>query len=240
MSPQSEKSDSELPAVIPVEQLQFRHAEPAGEAAPKRCSACNSPIWSTYFQVVGRDICPTCAERIRLGQQAPPAHSLLKAALYGGGAALAGCILYATIAIVANLELALIAILIGFMVGKAIRHASNGLGGRPQQLLAVVLTYFAITFSYVGVYIYQIAQKPQTAQQRTAEQTNQPRPGIVTVIVAIVGIAAVAPFLALTGPNPVGALISLVIIFFGLQRAWRMTGRINIDIFGPYDASAVA
>jgi hypothetical protein len=225
--------------VIPVEQLQFRQAEPAGEQAPRRCAACNSPVWSPYFQVVGRDICPGCADRIRVGQQVPPAHSLLKAALYGGGAAVAGCILYATVAIVAHLELALIAILIGFMVGKAIRHASNGLGGRPQQILAVVLTYFAITFSYVGVYIYELAQKPPSAQQQTVN-ANQPAQNLVTFFVAVVGLAAVAPFLGLTGPNPVGALISLVIIFFGLQRAWRMTGRAKIDIFGPYeDAGSV-
>src|SRR5580658_5343046 len=104
---------------VPVEQLQFRHAEPVGAAAAsKRCAACKSPVYDTYFQAAGHDICPTCAARIQNGQQAPPAHSLLKAALYGGGAAIAGCALYAFVAIAAHLELALLAILIGYMVGR--------------------------------------------------------------------------------------------------------------------------
>src|SRR5580704_9788815 len=78
-------------ATVPVEQLQFRQAEPVGaQVASRRCTACKSPIYSTYFQVVGKDFCPNCVQRIQAGLQAPAPHSLLKAALYGGGAAIAG------------------------------------------------------------------------------------------------------------------------------------------------------
>jgi hypothetical protein len=234
---------------VPVEQLQFRRAEPVGApTASKRCAACKSAVYDTYFQAAGHDICPACAARIQSGQQAPPAHSLFKAALYGGGAAIAGCALYAFVSIAANLQLALLAILIGYMVGRAIRHASNGLGGRHQQILAVLLTYFSITFSYVVVLIYEAGSKHAPSAQQsgaagtapTAPRPTAPRkaapmnPG--TVVAVLAGLAAIAPFLAL-GSNPVGGLISLVIIFVGLRQAWRMTGRSDIPIFGPYNVA---
>jgi hypothetical protein len=219
--------------------LQFRHAEPdtPEAAASRRCALCKLPIRSTYYQAAGRDVCPNCTGRIQSVQAAPPPHALLTAALYGGGAAIAGCILYAFVAIQFGVELALIAILIGYMVGKAVRHGSRGLGGRPQQILAVLFTYFAITFSYIAVYIYHAAEKPHTAAQTASGRAGRPTGGdVAQALGAIVLLAAVAPFLALAG-NFVGGAISLVIIFFGLRQAWRMTGRPNIPIFGPYNAA---
>ena len=62
------------------------------------------------------------------------------------------------------------------MVGNAIRHASNGLGGRPQQILAVTLTYFAISTSYIPVMIYQYWKSPAGRQRikTGAEKQTQP------------------------------------------------------------------
>src|SRR5674476_497773 len=94
------------------------------------------------------------------------------AALYGRAAALGGCMLYALVAIVLHAEIGLIAILVGWMVGKAIRHGSYGRGGRPQQILAVALTYFAITTSYIPVILYQAARHPRRVEQRQQAQTN--------------------------------------------------------------------
>ena len=83
-------ADSAAASLPPVEQLQFRQAEPLKEHADsKRCLSCKGPISSTYYQAQGLDVCPLCAERLKVSQQAPPAGSLAKAALYGGGAALA-------------------------------------------------------------------------------------------------------------------------------------------------------
>jgi hypothetical protein len=186
-----------------------------------------------------------CADRIQSGQQAPPPLSLARAALYGAGAALAGCILYATVAIVTGLNVGLIAIVVGYMVGKAIRHASNGLGGRPQQILAVTLTYFAITTSYIPVFIYRIAKRPPAVVQSGqaavpaapgAATRNpvvlRPRISIGRIVMSLLMLAAVAPFLSLR--SGFSGIISLFIIFIGLQRAWRLTGRTEILVMGPY------
>jgi hypothetical protein len=152
---------------------------------------------------------------------------------------------YALVAIILNAEIGLIAILVGWMVGKAIRHASNGMGGRPQQILAVTLTYFAISTSYIPVMIYQFSKHPSAAAQQAQAQkkggevtsdgdgqTNGGRMSVGSLLFAMLTLAAIAPFLTLTAS--VSGLISLFILFIGLQRAWRLTGRTEILLMGPY------
>ncbi len=153
-------------------------------------------------------------------------------------------------AIVTGLEIGLIAILVGIMVGKTIRYASHGLGGRPQQILAVALTYFAITTSYIPVFIYHIAKEGKPAVQAGQSQQSQqpaqaapaqlePKMSLGTALLYLLGLTMAAPFMGLfTGSNPIGNLISLFIIYIGLQRAWVLTGRPEIFVTGPYKLSA--
>src|SRR5262245_43444446 len=227
--------------------LQFQHAEPVAEAAAatgssaRTCVACKQPCGDSYYHAQGQVVCPPCAYRIQNGLQAPPPLSLIRAALYGGAAALGGCTLYALVAIVLNAEIGLIAILVGWMVGKAIRHASYGLGGRPQQILAVTLTYFAITTSYIPVILYQAAKNPQRVEQqqsqtKAAPEETRPRMGAGGLVLYLLMIAAIAPFLSLTSGIP--GLISIFILFIGLQRAWKLTERSEILLMGPYTAEA--
>jgi hypothetical protein len=226
-------------------ELQFQHAEPIADATSSEgsapaCVVCKQPVDGSYYQAQGQQVvCPLCAERIRAGQQAAPTLSLMRAALYGGGAALAGCALYALVAIVLHVEIGLIAILVGWMVGKAIRHASYGRGGRPQQILAVVLTYFAITTSYIPVILYQDARVRQTRNapaSSSAPAEARPRRSFGAVVLLLLVLTAVAPFLSLT--SGVSAWISLFIIFIGLQYAWKLTARREIVLTGPYQAEA--
>jgi len=187
-------------------------------------------------------VCSVCAEKIQSGQQVPPAISLGRAALYGAGAALAGSILYAAVAILLNLEIGIIAIVVGVMVGKAVRAGSKGLGGRPQQILAVALTYFAITASYIPVFFHQMSRNPQMLEQAKkqaaanpdAEPKQPPRVGVAGAIVMLLLIFAAAPLFNATS---VGGLISLFIIFIGLRQAWRLTGRSEILVMGPYQTA---
>jgi hypothetical protein len=233
----------------PPEELQFQVAEPLSspeQTTGPLCVACKQPIGASYYHAQGQVVCPQCADRIQSGQQAPPPTSLARAFLYGAGAALAGCLLYATVSIVTGLEIGLIAIVVGVMVGKAIRHASRGLGGRPQQIMAVILTYFAITSSYIPVIIYHAAKSrsaaTSTAQGQNADLTNKPSTdpeklpmSFGRAIGFLILIAAAAPFLSLT--QGISGLITLFIIFIGLQRAWRLTGRSELLVMGPYETA---
>src|ERR1017187_5028621 len=225
--------------------LQFQHAEPIGDAASEgsaqTCAACKQPVGDTFYQAQSHVVCPPCAARIQAAQQAAPPLSLMRAALYGGGAALGGCAIYALVAIVLHAEIGIIAILVGWMVGKAIRHASYGRGGRPQQILAVVLTYFAITTSYIPVIVYHLAKDPPRVEQQQAPAQGapaeaRPRPNVSGLALYLLMLAAVAPFLQLT--SGFGGLISVFILFIGLRYAWKLTERREIALAGPYQAEA--
>jgi hypothetical protein len=197
--------------------LQFQRAEPvSGDTPVRRCAACQRVVPDQYYQVQAKVICPQCAERIRAGQQAQPTGSFARAVLYGVGAALAGCAIYAAVAIVSGYEFALLAILVGWMVAKAIRYGSNGRGGRPQQILAVVLTYFAITASYIPVAFHGSSVQP-------------------AINARLIGLMLAAPFLSLT--SGVSGILTLIIIFVGMSQAWRLTRASDILITGPYDGN---
>jgi len=227
--------------------LQFQRAEPlpADSGMGPQCAICKKSTGPTYFQARGHNICPGCAQKIQAGQQTPPAGTLARAAMYGAGAALAGCAVYALVAIVLRVEIGIVAILVGYWVGKAIRKGSNGLGGRPQQILAVALTYFAITTSYIPVILYQSAKHPQavsrsasTSSGSTVESTDTAKPPMSAgaAVLFLLLIAAAAPFLSLT--SGVSGIITLFIIFIGLQRAWRLTARANIPLTGPFQTAS--
>ena len=228
--------DQNLP---PPEELQFRRAQPIGPDV-KTCIACKQPIAGDYYNANGNILCPQCKERIEAHQQPPPHTSLLRAALYGAAAALAGSIIYATVALF-GVQIGIVAILIGYMVGKAVRYASHGLGGRPQQILAVVLTYFAITSSFIEVSIYdawknrRTTQTTQTSRNPDSPRVTESRMPTSQAVVIILGLVAAAPFLELfEGSNVISGLISLFIIFIGLRQAWALTARREIVITGPF------
>jgi hypothetical protein len=126
------------------------------------------------------------------------------------------------------------------MVGKAIRHASYGRGGRPQQILAVTLTYFAITTSYIPVILYETARHPHRVEQQVQTSGDladaRPRVNFGSLALYLLMVAAIAPFMSLT--SGFSGLISLFIIFIGLQRAWKLTERREILLMGPYPVEA--
>ena len=241
----SKPVEQPLPA---AEDLRFDRAEPLGAA--RVCVACKQVIGGEYYHAQGQVVCPLCAQRIQAQQQEPPSISILPAALYGAGAALAGCVLYATVAIVTGLEIGIIAIVVGFMVGKAVRHASHGLGGRRQQIVAVALTYLGITASYIPVFIYQVNKNPaQSQKQRAARSDSGQTPGsganaanaparvsLGRALLYLLALVLAAPILGLFS-NPVSGAITLFIIYIGLRQAWKLTGTTDLAITGPYRVS---
>jgi hypothetical protein len=215
------------------EDLQFEHAIPIN-ASTQLCAACKTPLTGQYFQAQGIPVCPQCADRINSRQQAPPPISLLPAVLYGSAAAFAGFLIYATVSIAFDLQLALISILVGVMVGKAVRKGSKGLGGRPQQILAVTLTYFAITTSYIPVFIHEAMKTPAKTTQTSAAplSNNTTKPSLAGTVGILLLIALAAPFMSLA--SGFSGILNIVIIFFGLQNAWKLTGRTDLIVTGPY------
>ena len=71
----------------------------------------------------------------------------------GIGVGLAGTIVYWAILAATGYEFGLIAIVVGFAVGKAVHWGSRGRGGWAYQTLAIGLTYLAIVSAYVPMIV---------------------------------------------------------------------------------------
>jgi hypothetical protein len=191
--------------------LQFDKAEFA-TAAAKSCAVCRKPIADAYFEAVGSILCANCAARFAANAGSFPA--LSRAALWGAVVALGGTIVWYAITTLLHIELAIIAIAIGYAVGLAVRRGARGVGGWKYQALAMFLTYASIVSSYVPTIIRQLSEA-------SAER------GPVTVFT----YAFQAPFLG--GANN---LIGLLIIAIGLYEAWKLNRRIPIS--GPFRVGA--
>ncbi len=199
------------PSTTPSD-LQFQKAEFADET--RRCVLCKNPIGNVYYTYAGHPICPSCSSQraeLKESDSITP-----QALIYGIGAAVAGAAIYAVVSSI-GFNWSLIAILVGFMVGKAIRMGSGGQGGLKLQILAVALTYLAITTGPLLAGIYHIGGIPLRALPR------------------FFALAVQLPILELQA-NAVQGLINLVILAFGLMQAWRYTKGSPHQLLGPFQA----
>ncbi len=238
---------SPAPAALPQpEELQFQHAEFVGEKPLVRCAVCQGAIQGSYYHVHGVVTCPQCALNRQALQGAPSGRAtFLRAALYGLGAAIAGSVIFALVSLT-GFQFGIIAILVGIMVGKAIRYATGGRTTRAYQVLAVVLTYVAITTSYLPMMISEAMKAPQTAQVgepvpsariATSSELGSSVVKLGAALAVLIGISLAVPFLVIA-QNPLSGAINLLIIGIGLRQAWRLTAPDEHLIMGPYPAEA--
>jgi hypothetical protein len=198
-----------------LDDLQFQKAE-FHDNRPA-CAMCKSAVEGSYYQFAGTMICVPCGERVRAGQREPGNAHVLRGLAFGAGAAAACSVAYAVITALSGLEIALVAILVGYLVGRAVRIGSSGLGGRRCQVLAVGLTYFSIT----GSYLLLALREPGAEAVRN-----------LGGVVMMTGIALASPLLGLAGGF--GGILGLAIIVFGLMQAWRQTAPDPRILTGPF------
>jgi hypothetical protein len=138
-----------------TDDLQFSNVEPAAvpsAADPvirRSCVICRRVIESIYFAMGDKTVCQTCKARLEAPLAGSSVRRVAEATFRGLGAGLLGAIAWFAIRRLAHVEIGLVAIVVGFMVGKAVRKASGGRGGRGYQILAVVLTYSCIAANYM-------------------------------------------------------------------------------------------
>jgi hypothetical protein len=243
--------DEPTPVPEDAGSLQFDRAEPAAGPAPAfSCAFCATPLSSYYFEINGKPACEGCRYRVeeQLGAR-PGTRGFLKAAGAGAAAAAAGCGLYYAVRELTGYEIGLVAIVVGFMVGGAVRWGTQRRGGRAYQLLAVFLTYMAIACTYLPMILHLIrdqqAKRTKAPITQPAESDAAPAsspaaaaagpgaekisPGLVVLAVAFLfAMAAAAPILA-----GFHSPILLLILGFGLWEAWKMNRRIAVSITGP-------
>ena len=233
---------------------QFQTAEYAGEAGSQQCKFCKTALPGNYFRVNRSMACAACVERVK--QQIPrDTHAdFTRGLLFGVGAAILGLILYAVFGIVTGLMVGYVSLAVGWLVGKAMMKGSGGVGGRRYQIAAVLLTYAAVSLAAVPIDIAQAnkarraarteqsrsfrnpAEPSTTPDVTVLPQENPPAPrrpanwGAALVSLTLIGLAS--PFLELQ--DPLHGLIGLVILFVGLQIAWKLTRGITLQISGPF------
>lgn len=153
----------------PPAELAFDHAEFASqEDAAPACSLCKRVLGSNYFTINGAIACDDCHHLISSQvKESKGARAFLRAAAFGVAAAVGGSIAWYAVAKITGMEIGLLAIAVGYAVGKAVRHGARGPGARRYQALAMLLTYLSITGSYV----------PLVWKGVTEVQAETPAPG---------------------------------------------------------------
>lgn len=185
--------------------LDFERADFTGQPAGQ-CVACHQPVATAYYEWKGQTLCMACGLKFLEGRasgQSPA--SLMQAALFGLLAAVLGAGIYFAVAWLTGYQFGLIAVLVGYLVGSAVRRGSGGLGGPACQVLALVLTYAAIVATYVP-----------------GSGANWTDP------------SQLAQLLLLPLQEGSRSLIGLFIIGIALYEAWRLNQPSGMKVTGPY------
>lgn len=237
----------------------------AAPASGVPCQGCGLTIRTTYFSLGNATICGRCRASFEQSIEASrdwPA--FFKACLFGLAACIAGAIVYYGVIAITNLEIGLVAILIGYMVGFAVRKATGGFGGLRYQVLAMALTYFAVSLAYTPLVFkasldsdkvemtvtkttFAAPAVPNQAEAmatttRTTEQMEMPAERVTLVgffraLGALAVFLLALPVVSVVYSMPSG-LISAAIIGFGMRQAWRMTAASDLEVTGPYRVGA--
>jgi len=236
---------------------QFKTAEYSAQSGSDRCKFCNQTLSGSYYRVNQSMACANCEAQVRLQMPKDNPAAYTRGLLFGAGGAVVGLILYAVFGIVTGLMIGYVSLAVGWIVGKAMMKGSGGIGGRRYQIAAAVLTYAAVSMAAIPIYIAQAAKahrpaRPQQSQslrspaeglsgnpapapeQNPPTARRRPHVGAALIILALMGLAS--PFLELH--DPFHGLIGLVILFVGIQIAWKMTRGISLQIFGPFKLGA--
>ena len=250
------------------EALQFDRAviegsSPAQSKVAAICTACHTSIETEYYDVNGNTFCSGCRSAVESAAETPRGIvPLVIAGAFGLGAGVVGAAIYYAVIAIANLEIGIVAILIGYMVGYAVRKGAQGRGGRRFQVLAVLLTYASIALAYTPLAFKQAIDADREAGKTAAATTSgdgsavtaidsggdatNGRGDVTTnlsgrspllVLVFLLAFIAALPVMVVVGSLPSG-LISAFIMFIGMRQAWQMTGVPLLQILGPYRVGA--
>ncbi len=214
---------SESP-VGPEQDLQFDQADysSALEGQTPTCNACSEALSGIYFEAGGKVFCPSCKERLERELAAGPSMGgMIRAGLFGVAAMLVAGGAYYGIRTIANIELAIATIAMGWLVGTAVRRATRGQGGVPYQILAVLLTYASVALSYLPNAVFDISEMLEIPV--SAAMIAEWLPQLIGFVFALpVRMGMESPLL-------------ILIYGFGLFQAWQTSRKPDVTIAGPFE-----
>src|SRR5579872_2868591 len=191
---------------------QYLKAEYHKETPAQLCGQCGRKIGIRSYVLNSKLVCARCNDAAH-----PEAHSqvpFVRSLLCGIGAAILGLAFYATFTIMTHFYFGVVALAVGWLVGKAMMMGSKGVGGLRYQISAVALTYASISLASVPILV---AAALQDAADRGIERHVEW--GSVAGKLVEFGIAS--PFLQLR--NGLWGVVGLLILLAGLRIAYRMT-----------------
>ena len=238
------------------------HDEPtnAGPVTCFRCQARLSEYWSVSTGVSSGVCCERCKDELLAERTSSvgATRRASKALLFGLGGMLAGAIVWYAVARYADFQAGIIAILLGWLVGKGIHYGSEKRGGLGYQLMAVVIAYLGIGLASVPFVIEgmsqnaaEVAEVPpadtsasaQLAGLDSAIAAGKELDQEATSPVAALAMGSLAlVLLALTIPVRVvlhgGSLITGLIYAIALYEAWKFSRGVHYGASGPHQVGA--
>jgi hypothetical protein len=131
-----------------------------------------------------------------------------------------------------NIQLALVSILCGFLIGKSVRKGSEDRGGWIYRILAIFLTYFAISAAFTAWTLASGEIDTWMAQMAADDPLNAPadpeRKLILKVVLSLFCFVAGPVFISIAAP------ISGLIILFAIWEAFKLTKKAPFVMTGPY------
>jgi hypothetical protein len=201
---------TEQPSSVPADsgEVRFDRAEFAEGAPPPSCALCAAELGETYHEVDGAMACEPCRQAASSEvDRGTRGTRLLRALGAGVGAAAVGAGIYYAVLALTGYEFGLIAVVVGLMVGGAVRWGSHGRGGWLYQGLAMALTYGAIVSTYVPLIFEAMGKEP--AKASVAEERADVAPASAALVAkpAAAGAAPLAEPAAFSGDVANGQIV---------------------------------
>lgn len=139
------------------------------------CANCGASLRSWYHMVGESMTCSKCryaAEAQSAGGTG--AGALFRAIGFGAGAAVVGAVGYYAFVKITDIEWAMLTALVGIGVGMAVRVGSRGHGGRKYQIVALVLTYFAMAGAYLPFIAAGLSEGGKNSKAAASSERTRP------------------------------------------------------------------
>ncbi len=156
------------------EALQFDQAEFATPASDgPACTVCHRPIADEYYELNGKVFCARCRHGVEAAfRGGSPFARVIKALILGSVAAAVGASIYYAIIRTTGWNIGLVSVVVGLMVGGAVRRGSGNRGGLGYQFLALFLTYSAIVAMLLPVFLEASVRADKENQAKNQEQAK--------------------------------------------------------------------
>jgi hypothetical protein len=224
-------------------------AEPPPEPpAPPACASCKRPLGRDHYTINADTFCEDCHHLLSAQlKESKSGTAFMRAAGLGALAAIGGSVAWYVVTKITGMQLGLLAIAVGYVVGRAVRKGSRSPGGKRYQALAMLLTYLSIAGSYIPIVLKTVSEPAATSASTPALKTL---PGVadpetevavpvkdkppetmanpIATFVLVLGVSLIAPFL-----GGASNIIGIALILIALYEAWKLNRGVVVIIEGP-------